>query len=94
MKWNCEHFIFLHNRLITTTVKFDSDWNWLIPVVNKITQTCKGTKIYEELDKKWSYMFDHNCYPFFENNISKIYDAVIDFIVWYNEYKKEQKQVI
>ena len=63
---------------------FDSDWNWLIKAVEKIYQT----------DLYYDKYIDYNSYIFssgeikLSTNINRVYEQVIDFIKWHNEFNK------
>jgi hypothetical protein len=80
-------------------IKFDTDWNWLMEVVEKI-ETIKIDKLYfnVQIDKdKVSLFYTHINEPtkqtemFFEwgqkNKIANIYKIVVEFVKWYNENK-------
>jgi hypothetical protein len=56
---------------------FDSDWNWLMEVVNRIKQVGK-----EEL--KFSVEFQ---LAILTTNKETIYNECLEFIKWYNEQK-------
>ena len=57
---------------------FDTDWNWLMEVVEKIKQVGK-----EEL--KFSIDFE---LAILTTNKETIYNACVEFIKWYNEQNK------
>ena len=79
-------------------MKFYSDWNWLIPVVEKIESL-------EEVDYTKLYVEHKNIYDFeiflktdymkpsfrcvTEDRMESIYDCIIQFIEWYNEQTKK-----
>ena len=74
-------------------IPYNSSWNWLMPVVKKITNLIKNNRpLPLELDDKWELqwrkLYDYQSYSFFENNITSIYKAVIEFIKWYNLQKE------
>lgn len=63
---------------------FDSDWNWLMPVVKKIY----SLDIYYS-----SYIIEkasqfHNGQIELTTNINSVYNQVIEFIKWYNKNKE------
>ncbi len=60
-------------------IKYNSDWNWLMPVIQKMTTT-------EEFQDKYEY---NNLFweTFNQLDIDEIYTQVILFIEWYNENK-------
>lgn len=57
-------------------LEFHSSWDWLMPVVGKITQDEK----FWEVDGR-EYLMDIVPYA----RIEDVYDAVVLFIKWYNE---------
>jgi hypothetical protein len=80
-------------------IKYDSDWNWLIPVLKKIDELLYAS--YVDLDdtiqdfiKKWREL-EHKSLQFTNNqlkfgtDINEVYDDVIDFINFYNKYTNE-----
>ena len=65
----------LGTKLINET--FNTDWNWLMPVIEKILD------ISLNLDTMEMYYNITDCIP----NITQTHIAVTDFIKWYNENK-------
>jgi len=69
--------------LILSDLKFHSDWNWLIQVVEKI----------ESLDIYYNKYIDYNSSMFtngkieLSTNIDHVYNACVSFIKWYNSQK-------
>ena len=58
-----------------TRVKdYDTSWDWLIPVVNKIEEECEGVPI---------QLIDCSLYT----EIHEVYQAVVEFIKDYNDGK-------
>jgi hypothetical protein len=71
-------------------LKFHSDWNWLMEVVEKI-ETLPDEKFQIEINGKWCNFFDMKTLNSVEfekaDNESKIqncFEAVVMFIRWYN----------
>ena len=65
--------------------KYDSDWNWLMQVVEKI-EKLKCTVVIEKnicRIHKGGLHFGH-AYKF-ETKIEAVYNACLEFIKWYNE---------
>jgi hypothetical protein len=58
-------------------IKFDTDWNWLMEVVEKILNICL------ELDSMEMYYNITDSIP----KIDKAYNDCVEFIKWYNENK-------
>lgn len=68
-----------HNQL-----RYDKDWNWLIPVVEKIEQMGWGCKMY--LNGCSFPTAGSNLWPIAEEKkIHAVFDAVNIFVEWYNE---------
>ena len=64
--------------------KYDSDWNWLMKVVEKCLV---GEAEYNEDEAKKAI---HEIYESLYNiNISSVYNACVKFIKWYNENKSK-----
>jgi|ERR1035437_2115565 hypothetical protein len=59
---------------------YHSSWNYLMPVVEKILKTDTGT-----LDVYSLYVSD----SLRTANINDVFEAVIDYIKWYNKYKSK-----
>ena len=54
---------------------FHDDWNWLMPVINK----CREESNTE--DSHWEAIY----YSLEGCDIDEVYNAVVEFIKWYNE---------
>lgn len=65
-----------HNPTIIESLKYDKDWNWLIPVINIIQSVCEEP---EEID----------ClkYMLWNLDIKRTYIECVDFIKEYNQQK-------
>ena len=82
-----------------TMLSFDTDWNWLMEVVEKIEQLRYVTEISGNIERKFTCIAYPNTS---EEYISRIgygeemflnkkyvtYQAVVAFIKWYNEQNK------
>ena len=77
---NLEFWERFHNDKCITTkeCKFHSSWDWLIPTLNKILPICC------ELDEMERYWIITDQIP----SITDTFEAVVNFIKWYNENKK------
>lgn len=64
---------------ISKYVKYHSDWNWLMPVITKITTLDEFQNKYEFNDLFWD--------TFTQLDINDIYQQVVLFIKWHNENK-------
>jgi hypothetical protein len=95
----------LHRPRTNTFVmlKFHSSWDWLMPVVEKINNSCflglttvtmfnNGTQIVV-YDLKWDKE-PFNCYPKINTQeaikLSVTFNAVIRYIEWYNYNKNKE----
>jgi hypothetical protein len=67
--------IYFEQGYMTSDLKYDTDWNWLMPVIKKILD------ISLELDSMEMYYEIIDSVPVMEHT----YQAVVDFIKWYNE---------
>ena len=68
-----QHFFFAYEML------FDSDWNWLMPVVSKCFE-------YGELNNEYRDQIIASLSGVID--IADTYNACVDFIKWYNEQKQ------
>ena len=78
---------------------YHSSWDWLMPVVEKVTSLTKEKRYippgkyleYKEqrdkYDEQWEKLFDYQAYNFFSGEIKSIYQAIVEFIKWYNSNK-------
>jgi len=57
---------------------YNSSWDWLMPVISKIT---RDEKFIEQENRE--YILDIVGY----GHIEDVFEAVIGFIKWYNQYK-------
>lgn len=78
---------FKGNKIVqTTSFKYDSDWNWLMEVVDKI----ESLKVVVEIRENVCYIETsaNNYYSELEDTkLQATYKAVLVFIKWYNEQK-------
>ena len=66
-------------------LRYYNEWNWLMPVVQKITSLCKEHIYEEQWNAQWEKFYDYQSYNFYCDNIKSVYEAVVDIINWYNE---------
>lgn len=64
---------------ISKYAKYHSDWNWLMPVITKVTILEEFQEQYEFNELFWD--------TFTQLDINDIYQQVILFIKWYNANK-------
>jgi hypothetical protein len=66
-------------------MKFNSSWDWLMPIRNKI-HSLGGYIILAKNLVTVQYVFAARTIQFEEDSqLESVYKAVIDFIKWYNE---------
>lgn len=79
----CDHYdregILMVGLVLTKALRFHESWDWLMPVVQK----CKDNQVFGS-----QYLIDQidnvlTC----DCQIELLYEAVIEFIKWYNENK-------
>jgi hypothetical protein len=63
------------DKYVGLDLQYDTSWDWLIPVVNKIEEECEGVPI---------QLLNCNLY----SEIGEVYQAVVEFIKQYNESNK------
>lgn len=82
-----------------TILSFDSDWNWLMEVVEKIDSLGFVTEISGNIERSFALIGIANSnisisrvgYGVeFMNKKDATYRAVIEFITWYNEQTKQK----
>ena len=80
----------------SNTLEYDKSFDWLMPVVKKVTLLCKNNlwntdnTINEDFDYQWKKLFDYQSYNFFTADLDSVYTAVVNFLDWYNEYKTQK----
>lgn len=85
---------------MVSDLKFDTDWNWLMEVVEKIETISNGSQFYiiveydnREEFKGWFWRIDHFIKTLKSNDervkTKKLatYNACVEFIKWYNQQK-------
>lgn len=66
---------------------FHSSWDWLMPVIHKIPSLCDFKKPFDcPINGKRVELF-HQVNLFCD--IDEAYEAVVEFITWYNENKEK-----
>jgi len=64
--------------------KWNTSWDWLMPVVQKICKAHRPSKDYYLIEAIYKSCFD--------NSPIKTWEAVVKFIYWYNENKPVSKR--
>ena len=77
----------IYNGYFIDELKFHSDWNWLMEVVEKIESLGYRIEIVKHICRV--YLSDKETIIISENipKIEAVYNACIEFIKWYNENK-------
>ena len=79
-----------HNPTIIEYLKYDTDWNWLMEVVEKINATTNYTLVIQSMG---CYVCDVNSGKHITNPtgnwqpdeiIKSVYEVIVEFIKWYN----------
>ena len=87
------------NKCWDTDLKYSTDWNWLMPVVEKIeslgefgycvTISSTWIRIYNQIHNT-DTIVDMDTFNSKDTKIQDIYNAVVEFIKWYNEQEKDK----
>jgi len=87
---NEEHLINVEKDNTFDDLKFHSDWNWLMEVVEKIENYNEYTNVFFAPEGceincyiENGFSFSNDC----DTKIEAVYNACIEFIKWYNEQK-------
>ena len=72
-------------------MRFDSDWNWLMEVIEKI-ENLETNRFDFQINQWNSRIFDHENTEFIvdlnaNSKIESVYNACVEFIKWYNQQK-------
>lgn len=80
-------------KMFWTTARYDTSWDWLMPVVQKIESLMPHINIPADLEALKNGT--HGSEPHIEvlslsiaSKISEVYAAVITFIRWFNQQQK------
>lgn len=94
---NDSFFEFQYNTFTLEELKFHSDWNWLMEVVEKIEELEYTVNIYKTPNTGVNYcevneptQSGERCKSFQhsrESKIQAVYIACVEFIKWYNQQK-------
>ena len=96
--WNSHHDLCQDfDSLSPKDMMFHNSWDWLMPVVDKIEDTC-STNLHKYSANqmiKEKYTFEILSYSnnfgnttYGKNKLQVIYKGVVEFIKWYNKIKK------
>lgn len=71
-------------------MKYDSDWNWLMTVVDKIESLCNNVGF--EISSRFVHIRVNNNLTISsgikDNRMEAIYSACVEYIKWYNKQSK------
>jgi hypothetical protein len=73
-----------------TMLSFDTDWNWLMEVVNKVNRTI-GVKTIDECTKEEWVVYGMVKSLYLGTPIDYVYNACVQFVQWYNKQNKQLK---
>lgn len=76
--------IFSNDTISLKNLKFHTDWNWLMEVVEKIESLSHEQKVIN-WSRQNKNIFD---LKLTESKIEAVYNACVTFIEWYNEQPK------
>ena len=65
-------------------MKFNSSWDWLMPVIGKIWAMNEYRHFVDETSGQFENKID------IDTNINHTYPTVVEFIKWYNEQEKDE----
>jgi hypothetical protein len=71
-----------YNYIRNHSLKFNSDWNWLMLVIDRISKIAIDNPHTILYDKSGRILSTHICC-----SIETVYERVIEFIKWHNEQK-------
>ena len=87
--------VYLKNNKPITNFYYHSDWNWLMEVVEKIESLGYWVEILGGMHNVCSIGLTNNIESFIyldsESKIEAVYNAVVEFIKWYNEQKSAKE---
>lgn len=76
--------LFFGEHISIDKLKYHKSWDWLMPVVKKISEF-KDIQKYKESEGWLAYYSLET--GLFEVDIERVYKTVVEFINWYNENK-------
>jgi len=75
-------------HIISSLKRFESDWNWLMPVVGKIGSIMSEFPYDSDEHEKFYEIFGECENWFLHEDKATVYRAVVEFIEWYNQNQK------
>ena len=90
-----EGVLFLGHHISAYNLIYDTSWNWLMPVVQKINVIddysytiqimSMDVEIYKNFNNKTVFQSECKWQP--DELLQSVYEAVVEFIKWYNKNK-------
>ena len=85
-----------HNNTFITSYKYDTDWNWLMRVLEKIEtiEDCRFDVMREQycVIIKDSYQMIEMFEVSADTKIEALYNACVKFVKWYNKTLEKQEK--
>ena len=72
--------MFYNNRIDPDTYEFDTSWDWLMPVIEKI----KSVSIWNDDISNYEGPSNHPLYLYIDEDIQSVYASVVAFIKWFD----------
>jgi hypothetical protein len=89
LRWSDEWFDGRDKKTTKGFLHFDTDWNWLMEVVEKIESLCSNRGF--EISARFVHIRVNNNLTISsgvkDNRIEAVYNVCIEFIKWYNQQK-------
>ncbi|XAI97332.1 hypothetical protein [Leptolyngbya phage Lbo-JY46] len=78
----------IYEALYVEDLKFHSDWNWIMEVVEAISNKFGEAPLFKEVYQKWLYE-DKDAEDFLIFRLSKeaLVQAINQFLIWYDKQK-------
>jgi len=73
------------NAILGSYLNYDSEWNWLMPVVDRVFKSLIG--IVEDDSFRLEAKIKQSL---LKVDIKETWNWVVEYIKWYNEYKKNE----
>lgn len=91
LKWDCENFPLLHNKLTITPCKFRTSFDWLMPVLKEIHNKKRTVELKMQTYENPPYDYITTISPSdvehrsisHDDLLESTYNGVVEFIKWY-----------
>lgn len=74
-------------KYTSKSLKFHSDWNWLMQVVGAIEKTNYGSLEIQSKNLVWAHYNKQTITYYKDTLIKNVYNACVQFVKWYNNHK-------